>query len=152
MNSRNSSSAHMSMSSRKDGPLYAPANTLPTQPRPNSLYGSKATRSAPDLGFYSAANGGTAQRSQASFGRYSSEWTEKTVPPLLYKPPPQAPANGTYGRTVSMNRVSTIQPVKRRSSSIQSNGESRMSVTRTAQSAGYAWVQLNFISLITFTL
>lgn len=144
MNSRHSSSAHMS--SRKEGLLYAPANTLPAQPRPNSLYGSKATRSAPDLDFYSTANGGggggggNAQRGQANFARYSSEWMEKTTGYPSYKPPQQAPANGTYGRTVSTNRVSTIQPVKRRPSSIQSNGESRMSITKSGQAAAYGWV------------
>ncbi|KAI7808102.1 putative plakophilin-1 [Triplophysa rosa] len=138
MNSRNSSSAHMSMSSRKEGPLYAPVKTLPTQPQPNSLYVSKGTRSAPDLGFYSTANGGTAQRSQAGMGRYSSEWAEKTMAHPLYKQTHQAVANGTYGRTVSMNRVSTVQPVKRRTSSLQSNGDSRMSIPKTGQTGGYA--------------
>lgn len=140
-NSRHSSSAHMSTSSRKEGLLYAPANTLPAQPRPNSLYGSKATHSAPDLGFYSTANGanaGNAQRSQASIGRYISEWGEKTVGYPSFKPTHQAHANGTYGRTVSSHRVSTIQPMKRRSSSLQSNGESRMSITKSRQTAGYA--------------
>ncbi|KAA0712597.1 Plakophilin-1 [Triplophysa tibetana] len=126
---RNSSSTHMSL--RNEGLLYAPVKTIPTRPRPTSMFVSKATKSAPELQYYST-NNGSAQR-----GRYSSEWIEKTVTSPTYNQTHQIHGKDRYGRSVSMNRVTTNVPVKRQPSSLQSYKASKKSFTTTGQTGGF---------------
>ncbi|XP_051753794.1 plakophilin-1 [Ctenopharyngodon idella] len=128
-NSRSSSGQRVaSSSSRLDRSLYSPTGTFPAQPRTsNQLYSYKATRSAPDLGFQATTNGSasTTQRSQSGRQTFRMEKT--------YIQPNQPLGNGTLGRMTNSNQVGTFRTVNRRPSSLQSNGESRLSVIRTGQ-------------------
>ncbi|XP_067314674.1 plakophilin-1 isoform X2 [Pseudorasbora parva] len=127
-NSRGSSGQRVTSSySRLDRSMFSPTNTLPTQPRPaNQLYNNKATRSAPDLGFQPFANGaGNTQRSQTGRKTIGIDRTISQPNPVL--------GNGTLGRMTNSYPVGNFQAVSRRPSSLQSNGDSRMSVIRTGQ-------------------
>ncbi|KAL1272316.1 hypothetical protein QQF64_028178 [Cirrhinus molitorella] len=126
-NSRSSSGQRVSSGSGKlDRSFYSSTTgTLPAQTRTsNQLFSYQATRSAPDLGYQSTSNGGAAtlrtQTSRQTFNRMPN--------PQL----PQALGNGTATRGSNSNQVSTVRTV-RRPSSLQSNGESRMSMIRSGQ-------------------
>ncbi|XP_048054502.1 plakophilin-1 isoform X3 [Megalobrama amblycephala] len=128
-NSRSSSGQRATSSSnRLDRSMYSPTGTFSAQQRANNqLYSYKATRSAPDLGFQATANGsaGTTQRSQSGRQTFRMEKT--------YIQPNQPFGNGTLGRMTNSNQVGTFRTVNRRPSSLQSNGESRLSMIRTGQ-------------------
>ncbi|XP_056607416.1 plakophilin-1 [Triplophysa dalaica] len=126
---RNSSTTHMSL--RNEGLLYAPVKPIPTRARPSSMFVSKATHSAPELEYYSTTSG-SAQR-----GRYSSEWAEKMMTHPSFNHTQQIHSKDRYGRSVSMNKVSTNQSVKRQPSSLQSYNASKKSLTKTRQSGGF---------------
>ncbi|XP_043098002.1 plakophilin-1 isoform X2 [Puntigrus tetrazona] len=116
-NSRSSSGQRVSSGSSKyDRSLYSAAGTLPAQTRTsNQLYSYNATRSAPDLGFQSTS---AALRTQS--GR-------QTLTKAPVAAPVQAYGNGSAARMPNVKRAA------RRPSSLQSNGESRLSVIRTGQ-------------------
>ncbi|XP_056126456.1 plakophilin-1 [Rhinichthys klamathensis goyatoka] len=129
-NSRSSSGQRMtSNASRVDRPLFSPTGNLPVQPRANNqLYSYKATRSAPDLGFQPAVNGGgvgATQRSQTAKQTFRME--------KAFSQPNQAFGNGTFGRMTNSNQIGSFQAVSRRPSSLQSNAESRTSMIRNGQ-------------------
>ncbi|XP_051567915.1 plakophilin-1-like [Myxocyprinus asiaticus] len=121
-----------STASRNDQSYYFPTNTLPTQPRPSSqLFGSKATRSAPDLGFQPITNGSTTQQGQAS--RQTIHRVDRIFSQPVLNSTNQPYGNGTSMRIANSNQVFGTRPVNRRSSSIQSNGDYRMSMAKTGQ-------------------
>lgn len=137
-------SRHSSGASRKDQTIYVATGTAPTQPRPNSLYSPKATRSAPDLGLHTTANGGTAHRNQSV--RQTSERVETHYFPL-YNGTNQSHANGTY-KKVGVNRVTSNPTVRIRPLSIHSNGESKMSQVSQNKSGGAGYSVINTERLI----
>ncbi|XP_073708029.1 plakophilin-1-like [Garra rufa] len=125
-NSRSSSGQRVASSSGKyDRPFYSTTGTLPGQTRTsNQLYNYQATRSAPDLGYQSTSNGGAAT--------YRTQTSRQTFSRMPTSQPPLALGNGTATRASNGNQVSTVRTV-RRPSSLQSNGESRMSMVRSGQ-------------------
>ncbi|XP_055069791.2 plakophilin-1 [Misgurnus anguillicaudatus] len=140
MNSRHSSAA-----SRKDQTqtIYVSTGPVPTQPRPNSLYSPKVTRSAPDLGLHTVANGGTAHRNQSV--RQSLERVETHYYPL-YNGNSQSHANGTYKKGV--NRVTSNPSVRMPPVSLNSNGESKVSQVSQYKSGGAGYSVINTERLI----
>uniref|UniRef100_A0A8C1SAL8 Plakophilin 1b n=1 Tax=Cyprinus carpio TaxID=7962 RepID=A0A8C1SAL8_CYPCA len=114
-------------SSRLDRPFYSTTETFPAQTRAtNQLYSYKSTRSAPDLGFQSTGNVGaaTTQRTQT---------TRQTFNRLPNTQPAQAYGNSNVPRMPNSNQAIAMQRTVKRPSSLQSNGESRLSMIRTGQ-------------------
>ncbi|XP_016130906.1 plakophilin-1-like [Sinocyclocheilus grahami] len=126
-NSRSFSGQRVTSGSGKlDRSFYSVNGTLPTQTRTNNqLYNYQATRSAPDLGFQSTANGGAASTLR-------TQTTRQTFNRVPNSQPAQALGNGTLARMSNSNQAITMRAV-RRPSSLQSNGEARMSLIRTGQ-------------------
>ncbi|KAF4112611.1 plakophilin-1 [Onychostoma macrolepis] len=127
-NSRSSSGQRVTSGSGKfDRPFYSTSGTLPAQTRSsNQLYSYNATRSAPDLGFQCTGNvgGATTLRTQTS---------RQTLTRVPNTQPAQAYGNGIAPRMPNSNHASSMQRTVRRPSSLQSNGESRLSMIRTGQ-------------------
>ncbi|XP_016413459.1 plakophilin-1-like [Sinocyclocheilus rhinocerous] len=126
-NSRSSSGQRVTSGSGKlDRSFYSTNGTLPAQTRTNNqLFNYQATRSAPDLGFQSTANGGAASTLR-------TQTTRQTFNRVPNSQPAQALGNGTLARMSNSNQAVSMRAI-RRPSSLQSNGEARMSLIRTGQ-------------------
>lgn len=110
-----------------DRSFYSATGTLPTQTRTNNqLYSYNTNRSAPDLGFQSTGNVGAATNLRTQTSRQTFTRVPNTQPAQAY-------GNGIVPRMPNRNQASTMQRTVRRPSSLQSNGESRMSMIRTGQ-------------------
>uniref|UniRef100_A0A8C1T9X8 Plakophilin 1b n=1 Tax=Cyprinus carpio TaxID=7962 RepID=A0A8C1T9X8_CYPCA len=127
-NSRSFSGQRVTSGSGKlDRSFYSHTGTLPAQTRTNNqLYNYQATRSAPDLGFQSTANGGGATTLR-------TQTTRQTFNRVPNSPPAQALGNGSSLTRMSNTNQTTTMRAVRHPSSLQSNGESRMSMIRTGQ-------------------
>ncbi|XP_016312638.1 plakophilin-1-like isoform X2 [Sinocyclocheilus anshuiensis] len=128
-NSRSSSGQRVTSGSGNfDRSFYSATGTLPAQTRTNNqLYSYNTTRSAPDLGFQSTGNVGA---TAATLRTQTSRQILTRVPTTQ---PAQAYGNSNVPRMPNSNQASTMQRTMRRPSSLQSNGESRVSMIRTGQ-------------------
>ncbi|XP_059415656.1 plakophilin-1-like [Carassius carassius] len=125
-NSHSSSGQQVTSGLGKLDRYYSTTRTLPAQTRTNNqLFNYQATRSAPDLGFKSSANGGTATTIR-------TQNTRQTFNRVPNSQPAQALGNGSSTRMSNSNQAIIMQ-CGRRPSSLLSNGESRMSLIRTGQ-------------------
>ncbi len=115
--------------------FYSTPGTLPNQIRTNNkLHCYNSTRSAPDLGFRSVGNVGAANTQYTQISR-------QNVPRVPNTQPAQAYRNGIVPRMPNSNQASNMQGVVRRTSSLQSNGESGFSMIRTGQAKDISgWV------------
>ncbi|XP_026121882.1 plakophilin-1 isoform X1 [Carassius auratus] len=119
--------------SKIDRPFYSATGTLPDQTRTtNQLYSYKSTRSAPDLGFQSTGNTG------ANGTNVRTQTTRQTLIRVPNTQPAQAYGNGNVPRMPNSNQAGAMQRTVRRPSSLQSNGESRMSMIRTGQAKDFS--------------
>ncbi|XP_051986713.1 plakophilin-1-like isoform X2 [Xyrauchen texanus] len=127
MNSRHRSTQRTtSTASWKDQSYYTFTNTPATQPRPiTQPFCTKVTHSAPDLGFQTITNGGTAhQQGQAS--RQTFHRTERIFSHPVLNGTNLPLGYGTSVRVANSSQVYNVPAVNRRPSSIQSNGDSKM--------------------------